>query len=209
MNYGELKATFRSMHNRVDPTDDEVDECFTLGLARLARELRVPASEILTESTIPASFTRLTVPSDLKAIIAITVNAKPVTPLPVKQFLQLDRTGSGQPTYFCRMGGYIYFDRTPAEGTTYQILYYGTVGSFASDTDETTLSAKSPDLIITAALTYAGRMWPDDRLQQWEGDYEKWRMDTQDEAYASDGPQAIQPTYQWEPTEADPEGTVY
>lgn len=209
MTYGELKAVFSSILNRTDPTEDEIDDCFTLGLARLARELRIPASEIHTESTIAAAFTRLAVPSDCKSIIAITVADKPVHPLPLEKFLRLDRTGAGQPTNYCRIGQYIYFDRTPDEGEDYELIYYGTIGSFANDDAETTLSIKSPDLIIAAALTYAGRMWPDERLTQFEGDYEKWRQDTQNEAYETDGVMVIQPTYQWEPTEADPEGWVY
>lgn len=209
MTYGELKATFSAILNRTDPTTDEIDECFTLGLARLARELRIPASEIHTESTIAADFEYLAVPSDLKSIIAITVNSKPLKPKPVDQFLKLDRTGSGDPSFYCRIGAKIFFDRTPSEGTAYELIYYGTIGSFADDNTETTLSLKSPDLIIAAALTYAGRMWPDERLPSWEGDYEKWRMDTQDEAYGADGPMQVQPAYEWESTDADPEGWNY
>jgi hypothetical protein len=102
-------------------------------------------------------------------------------------------------------GQYIYFDVTPSEGDDYQLLYYGTVGSLSADDDETTLAAKSPDLIIHAALYYAGKLWIDDRTDGWENDYKKYLQETQDEAYLADGSMAIEPAYRFEATEVDPD----
>jgi hypothetical protein len=209
MQYSDMKTVFSSILNRTDPTAAQITNCFTLGMARIARELRIPASEILTESTVPADFERLSVPSDCKQIIAITVDAEEVVFKNVRDFLKLDRTGAGIPEYWTRMGQYIYFDKTPPEGTDYQLLYYGTVGTLSADDDEPTLAAKSPDLIIHAALTYAGRIWVDDRKDSWEADYRMYLQETQDEAYLADGPAQVEPAYTFEDTEADPDGVRY
>lgn len=204
MTYLELKTTFSDILTRTDPTAAQITTCFTLGFARIARELRVNESEQMYNTPISAAFVRLTVPTDLKSVIGIFLAGKPVEYKTPRDFLTLDRTGAGQPSFWTRIGAFIYFDTTPDEATVVEMPYYGTIGSLVSDSDTTTLSTDSPDLLIYAALTYASKIWIDERAEQWEADYQNFLTSAQYSNDYADGPMVVQPMYAFEVTEADP-----
>lgn len=68
-----------------------------------------------------------------------------------RDYLSYVTSSTGQPTIFCRFGGYIYVARTPDEGYTVQIDYYKQPAKVADESS--TLPFSNMDGLFTATVT--------------------------------------------------------
>jgi hypothetical protein len=188
MIYSEIRTQFKAILNRRDCTDALADTFLDQALLRCTRELRITSQETSTSLTVADPYVGLAVPSDLKQIIAMTVEntggkEQKIVQYPLARFLEMDNTATGEPEVYARIGDYFQFRPTPATGTVITLYYYGELESFTGDADDTPLSLIAPDLLIYAALSYASDYFMDDRGQAFEGRYEQIRQAVQDEAY--------------------------
>jgi len=188
MTYSEIRTQFKAILNRRDCTDALADTFLDQALLRCTRELRITSQETSDSLTVADPYVGFPVPSDLKQIIAMTVEntsgrQKKIIHYPLARFLELDNNATGEPEVYTRIGDYFQFRPTPAVDTVLTLYYYGELESFTGDSDDTPLSLIAPDLLIYAALSYASDYFMDDRGQAFEGRYGQIRQAVQDEAY--------------------------
>lgn len=198
MNYAALKAHFRSVLNRRDITDSLVTTFLEQAIARAQRTLRLPSMERLDLVTVGDTFDGIDIPSDMIELIAVYVDQRKLRQVGLGSFLELPQ-GAGTPAYYTRLTNKIMINPAPAEGTVIKILYYGEFEPLVSDTDETTLSAIAPDLIVYGALSYAADHFLDERKADFEARFAQAMAEIMAQAVDTDwggGTMAISPAYQ-------------
>ena len=176
MNYGEIRTQFKAILNRRDCSDALADTFLNQSLQRCTRELRVTSQEAVATLTVADPYVGLPVPSGIQQIIAVTAAvasgvSRKLKQLPLSLFLEQDAAYTGSPVYYARIGSYLQFRPTPAEGTELTLYYYGDFEPFANDSSETELSLIASDLLIYGALSYAADYFMDDRGQAFEARY--------------------------------------
>jgi hypothetical protein len=189
MNYGELQAQFEGLLKRRDMTPTQSSIFLQQGVSRVQRVLRIPPMEKSIAVTYDGLFFadgRLPVPNDFLRLIAITARAPDGTEYEVKQkdlaTVLKDRSGSGCPRSFTRRGGVWEFGPMPPVGTVFRIDYYDEFPALSTPTDENFLTAGPTDLVIYAALTYAGEWFVDKRTPVWEQRYQSIVNEIQNQA---------------------------
>jgi hypothetical protein len=180
MNYGELKAQFAGLLNRRDLTSSLQTTFVQQGIAKVQRQLRVPAMEKVVAVVIgPATYAvapsiGLPIPSDLIQLIAISVyDATGVFQgtldgVDIETCKLTAITTGAIPRVYAREGGSWVFGPTPATGMTIRIHYYTEIGAMVADADSTTMSEVCPEVFIYAALGFAGDYFMDARTQGWK-----------------------------------------
>lgn len=192
MNYGEIRTQFRSILNRSDCTNGLADTFLNQAMLRAAREARVQQQQAVSSGT-PSSGV-YAVPSDLKQVILITVDGKPLQSRTLLQFTSLEAQ-AGQPIYWCRVNDEYQFWPTPADTAAVEVFYYGDYEAFTGDNDETELSAIAWDLIVYGGLSYAADHFIDERAERFEGRYQQILQSVQDTSQTEDGETEMQPAY--------------
>jgi hypothetical protein len=173
MNYGTLKTNFQSILNRRDITPTQVETFMGFGIQRIQRELRVPAMEKkvyhLTDGT-----PTVPIPTDLLELISLThitaYRADKLVKVDIERGLQASMQ-PGDPTVFYRDVGNFILGPCPPAGQQIHYNYYADASNLGADTDFNWLTDAAPDLLIYAALTYAGDFFLDERLQRFENRY--------------------------------------
>jgi hypothetical protein len=94
-----------------------------------------------------------------------------------------DRWGNqtGNPRSFTRRGGVWTFGPIPQAGTTVRIDYYDEFPALSAPTDANYLTASS-DLVIYAALSFAGDWFVDKRAPAWENRFQGIVSEIQNQA---------------------------
>lgn len=180
--YGEVKADFLSLLNRRDITTGETTAFLQNAIARIQRNLRIPAMEAGVDLEIDADYsTGVSIPTDYLQLIRI-VNS---------QGKELDRAdmstvkslalASGVPTVYARQGAYWVLGPAPTEGETLRIDYYAQFAAVSEAADENTLTIIAPDLIMYGALSFAGERFNDKRQPAWEQRYQTSFVELQDQ----------------------------
>jgi hypothetical protein len=179
MNYGTMKTRLRSLLNRDDVTDDQIDTYFTQGLQRIQRDLRLPHNErVAIVDTSTADVSQIAVPADwfeTKVFLGPNgeIDFKDIGSWAAIATTDLDSTVYNSergliPFAYTRIGSYFYVKGSIPMGSTAQLIYYGPESGFTDDSTETTLSKIAPDLIVYAAMTYALDDADDDRAPKYE-----------------------------------------
>lgn len=189
MNYGELQAQFEGLLKRRDMTPTQSSIFLQQGVSRVQRVLRIPPMEksvAVTYDGVVFTDGQIAIPNDFLRLIAITATAPDGTEYEVKQkdlqTVLRDRTGSGCPRSFTRRGGVWEFGPTPTVGTVFRIDYYDEFPTLSAPTDSNFLTAGPTDLVIFAALTYAGEWFVDKRTPVWEQRFQSVVAEIQNQA---------------------------
>jgi hypothetical protein len=173
MNYAQVKSQFQGILNRRDITPSQVETFMGLGTQRIQRELRVPAMEVKVY-TLTDGTPNITIPGDLLELISLThvtaYRADKLVKVDIERGLRASMQ-VGDPTVFYRDAGNFVIGPCPAAGEKIHVNYYIDASDLVADIDRNWLTDATPDLLIYAALTYAGDFFLDERLQRFENRY--------------------------------------
>lgn len=105
-----------------------------------------------------------------------------MTRIPHREMLDFKiATVAGLPDHFTRVGADILLYPEPSSGVV-TLNYYRTFDTMSADNDENILAKIASDLIIYGALVYAGDYFLDERAQLYEGKYQQFFMEIQEQA---------------------------
>jgi hypothetical protein len=201
MDLSTLRTNFKRAIIRTDITDAQCDLYIAMAQSRAERVLRVPANEKTAEYTIAATYAHPTVPSDLLEAKAFYTNNIVIRKKPLKEVIQMaDTNGTEEVStvkYYTREGNKFRLFPRPAEGVVLTLVYYGEFTDMVADTDESTLAAIAPDVLIYGALVYAATDYADERKGEFEAQYKIYLqevMDLQQDDEWGDGPLQIEPS---------------
>lgn len=176
MNLGEVKAQFKLLLNNsvVNNNSTLVTTFVNQGIMRIQRELRVPFMEKQILYTIPETYTKLAIPSDLLELIAIQVDRDGDGVLEYElQRVDMNRVMSasqepGVPVVYARQGGAWHLGPRPTAGSKVLITYHAEFAPLAGDNASNTATKIAWDAIVYAGLVAAAEYLIDDRLPVFE-----------------------------------------
>lgn len=201
MNYGDLKSHFNDLLNRSDITTTLTTRFIDQGIARIQRQLRIPANEKVQTYTLSAQTSSVTLPTDFLEIISLYHSTNELERVSMRRFRELSGSVySGKPQYFARQQEKLQVYPEPSDGDLV-LYYYGEFAAMSADSDENVLAQVAPDLIIYAALTYAADYYLDERAELFEAKYQTFFNEIQEQANDQElqgGTQAILPAYSYE-----------
>jgi hypothetical protein len=88
--------------------------------------------------------------------------------------LQVSYSASGQPKYFCVIGGQIRVLPTPDTSYVSELIYYGKLSKLSTSNTTNWLLTLSPDVYLYGSLLQAAPYLQDDaRIQVWAGLYQR------------------------------------
>jgi len=182
MNKGAIRTHFKALLNRSDITDALADTFVDQGLSRIQRTLRVPSMEKIQAYTISSQTAKIVVPADLLEILDIYHGNNILTRVPLHEMLTMKATGqAGIAKFFTQQGGDVILFPEPTSGVV-NISYYGQFAVMAQDSDENSIAAFASDMIIYAALTYAGDYYLDERANIFEQKFVGFMLEVQEQA---------------------------
>lgn len=204
MNYGELKAQFEGLLKRRDMTPAQSDTFLQQGISRVQRVLRIPPMEksvAVTYDGVIFSNGEIPLPGDYLRLINISVNdeAEPLKMADLGTVLSLIKNGPGAvPSRYVRRGGSLVIGPAPRVGDTFRIDYYNEFPSLSAPGDSNFLSVSADDLVIYAALSYAGDWFVDKRAASWEARFQSIKAEIDDMAAQDELINAeVSPAYCW------------
>jgi hypothetical protein len=195
MNLGDYRTLFQGWLNRSDCPNSLADTFMARAIARIQREVRIPAMEASYTPALGADGTWATVglPDDyiaMKDVVGDNILVYPVT----LDRLLLQPLQPGRPQFYTRVMGTLQFRPWPTQSLT--IYYYGQFGSLVADTDTNALLSAAPEVLLWAQLAYAGDFFKMDEKAQWEAQYEGERDALVQQGLDADffnSPQGVQP----------------
>lgn len=180
MSYAQVRSDFMTILNRQDLTTAQADVFMGQAMQRITRTLRLPSLEralLVTPTDNP--MVQMPVPVDLIQVIdvlapdpisfAATGKMTPLKKLSYRQLMA--RNDTDMLGAYARFGTQIYFRGPIGIGSQLQFLYYGNASAITDDTQDNELTAGVPDLVIYAALKYAGDFFEHPLTAQWEQTY--------------------------------------
>ena len=179
MTLGELKTQFKGLLNNtvVNNNNTLISTFINQAIMRIQRELRVPFMEKQILYTIPEGYTKLAIPSDFLALIAVMVDADNDGILEY-QLQRRDLTNvvrasqlPGHPTVFTRQGGSWILGAKPSTGDKVLIHYYAEFAPLADDTATNVCLMVAWDAVLYGALSAACDYLTDERAANYEGRY--------------------------------------
>ena len=198
MNYGDIKTHFDALLNRSDITAALTTTFIDQGIARIQRQLRTPLNENVATYTISGATSQVTLPQDFLEIISLYFDDTELKRVPMSKFRTFaGNPYTGDPIAFTRQQQNLLLHPQPSSGDL-TLYYYGEFAPMTQNSDENTLAAVAPDLIIYAALTYAADYYLDERAELFEGKYNQFLSEIQEQANDQElngGVQSIQPAY--------------
>jgi hypothetical protein len=198
MNLGQVRDRFIALLNRDDLDTPQADEFLSLGLGRIQRELRAPLMERVHYVDVVGEYLEtMQLPPDYLEGIDVLVNG---TPLDRDSFRGLMKRATAlgmQPAYYARYRNTLYLRGAVPPGMRVELLYYGEFTPLQTDADDNELTLSAPDLLIYAALSYAGDHFQHDSRAEWEARYVSLLAALREQARADEfsGNMAIQPAY--------------
>jgi hypothetical protein len=175
--YAELKASVADWLNRSDLTS-AITDFVSLAEAQMERDLRTRQMIVRANATINTEYSAL--PDDyLEAKSFKLTGTNPISPLVFQTInamddLQVSYTSSGQPKYFCVIGGQIRVLPTPDTSYVSELIYYAKLSKLSASNTTNWLLTLSPDVYLYGSLLQAAPYLQDDaRIQVWAGLYQK------------------------------------
>ena len=181
MTLGELRAQFSAILSRRDMRPELATTFIKQGISRLQRQLRAPCLEKLSflTPTMPAS--AFDVPADLLEIKEIVVNGEHLEAVSWRRVPSAS-SAAGQPRGYTRVGPRILLHPPMAPGGELILHYYGEAAPLTGDTSANELTAAVPDLVIYAALSFAGDFFMHDSQSSWEARFQTMLQEALDQA---------------------------
>ena len=175
--YAELKASVADWLNRSDLTS-AITDFVSLAESQMERDLRTRQMIVRANATINTEYSAL--PSDyLEAKSFKLTGTNPISPLVFQSInalddLQVTYTSSGQPKYFCMIGGQIRVLPVPDTSYVSELIYYAKLSKLSDSNTINWLLTLSPDVYLYGSLLQAAPYLQDDaRIQVWAGLYQK------------------------------------
>jgi hypothetical protein len=175
--YAELKASVADWLNRSDLTS-AITDFVSLAEAQMERDLRTRQMIVRANATVNTEYSAL--PDDyLEAKSFKLTGTNPITPLVFQSInalddLQVSYSASGQPKYFCVIGGQIRVLPTPDTSYVSELIYYGKLSKLSTSNTTNWLLTMSPDVYLYGSLLQAAPYLQDDaRIQVWASLYQK------------------------------------
>ena len=182
MNKGALRTHFKALLNRSDCLNALADTFIDQGISRIQRVLRIPSMEAIQTYAISSQTGSIALPATALEVIDIYHNNSALTRVPLHEMLAMKATGqAGTSLHFTQQGTTILLFPEPPSGTV-NVSYYGPFATMTADTDENALAATSADLIMYAALSYAGDYFLDERGPIFEQKYSQFLAEEQEQA---------------------------
>jgi len=175
--YAELKASVADWLNRSDLTS-AITDFVSLAESQMERDLRTRQMIVRANATVNTEYSAL--PDDyLEAKSFKLTGTNPISPLVFQSInamddLQVSYTSSGQPKYFCVIGGQIRVLPTPDTSYVSELIYYAKLTKLSTSNTTNWLLTMSPDVYLYGSLLQAAPYLQDDaRIQVWAGLYQK------------------------------------
>jgi len=175
--YAELKASVADWLNRSDLTS-AITDFVSLAEAQMERDLRTRQMIVRANATINTEYSAL--PDDyIEAKSFKLTGTNPISPLIFQTInamddLQVSYTSSGQPKYFCVIGGQIRVLPTPDTSYVSELIYYAKLSKLSASNTTNWMLTLSPDVYLYGSLLQAAPYLQDDaRIQVWAGLYQK------------------------------------
>lgn len=175
--YAELKASVADWLNRSDLTS-AITDFVSLAESQMERDLRTRQMIVRANATVNTEYSAL--PDDyLEAKSFKLTGTNPISPLVFQSInamddLQVSYTSSGQPKYFCVIGGQIRVLPTPDTSYVSELIYYAKLSKLSTSNTTNWLLTMSPDVYLYGSLLQAAPYLQDDaRIQVWAGLYQK------------------------------------
>lgn len=167
MNKLGIRNQIKALIARNDTTDAVIDTFIDQAVARIQRNLRVPAMEkayitVTTEDNPGTIF----LPQDFLRLKHLYISNAPIEYTDVSTFMRTQDAPGNTPKIYTRVQGSYLLKPTPPVGLSITMIYYGEVPDLVSDTDTNFLTEIAPDLVVYTALTFAADYYIDDRKQQ-------------------------------------------
>jgi hypothetical protein len=175
--YAELKASVADWLNRSDLTS-AITDFVSLAESQMERDLRTRQMIVRANATVNTEYSAL--PDDyLEAKSFKLTGTNPISPLVFQSInamddLQVSYTSSGQPKYFCVIGGQIRVLPVPDTSYVSELIYYAKLSKLSNSNTTNWLLTLSPDVYLYGSLLQAAPYLQDDaRIQVWAGLYQK------------------------------------
>ena len=201
MDLSTLRTNFKRAIIRTDITDAQCNTYISLAQSRAERTLRIPSNEKTATYTIGATYAHPTIPNDLLETKVLYSNNVVIRKKPLKTIIQMaDPNGTEEVSsvmFYAREGNQFRLFPRPTEGVEIKVVYWGEFFDMVEDTDENTLAAIAPDILIYGALTYAATDYADERKGEFNAQFllhmdEVLMLQNDDEW--GDGPLQIEPS---------------
>lgn len=201
MDLATLRTNFKRALIRTDVTDAQVDVYLALAQSRVERILRVPANEKMVTYTIVAPYAHPIIPSDLLKVKSLSYNNVVIQKIALKDII---RSASDDGTeevstvkWYAREGNTFRLYPRPAAGAVIDLVYWGEFTDMVDDTDENTLAAIAPDVLIYGGLVYAATDYADERKTAFNEQFQLHLsevMDLGQDDEFGDGPLQVAPS---------------
>jgi len=199
MNLGQVRTRFQTLLNRDDCDGDQADEFLSLALGRIQRELRAPMMERVHYVDVSGEYLEtLQLPVDYLEGIEVLVNGTPLRRESFRGLMQRATALGNSPCLYARYRNSLYFRGSIPPGMRVEVLYYGEFTALSDDAADNELTLSAPELLIYAALSYAGDHFQHDLRAEWEGRYVSLLTALQEQVRADEfagGSMAINPAY--------------
>ena len=202
MTFNDMLARFSSIFRRDDCLAPEATVFLTDGIARIQRECRLANMERQSVITTISLTDFIMVPQDLLEIVDVFVPdqdtgfPRALTKLSYRRLMAIDP--STAPRAYARLQSQIWFRGPVPANTNIQLVYYGEFSPFTDGTATNEISATNPDLVIYAALSFAGDSYQHPAVDRWEARYQQILGQTQQQSADLDwqgGPMTVQPMW--------------
>jgi len=202
VSFNSVVASFTTLLNRNDCTAAQANLFVQQAMNRIQREVRLPCMERLQVITSTGSLSQFPVPNDLLMLQDILVpgandgTMRPLKKVPYRQLVRMAPTA--WPTSYARFQNLFFIAGAVAAGTPVQVLYHGQFTAISDPTQDNEITASEPDMIVYAALSYAGDYFEHPNTDRWESKYEGIRESLKslaEDLEMNGGPAAVQSMY--------------
>ena len=185
MNLSQITTQFTGLMNRRDLAGNSslVTNFLAAAQTRINRDLRCPANEKWVNITIASNYTGLVIPNDYLELIGIYPNADwrvRCRMEKLERVLNYAAFGTDRSLLYARQGGQWILGPAPNVGDVITLGYYAEVPALVNPTDTNIVSLIAWDLIVYAALSYAGEFYNDKRTGAFEARYQQILADLND-----------------------------
>ena len=198
MVFSDFQTIFTNWLNRSDLDAPTMNIIIDRAMARVNREARLTGME---RTYTPAAdqpdgtWLNIAIPTDFIAMEYFMADGRMIDPCTLGQVLRMPNV-AGHPRGFARQGGYWLLKPRATHNVT--VVYYGQFDPLVNPTDTNSLLAAAPEVLLWAALSYAGDFFKMEETQTWEQRYQdelsKLQQQSQDADFFA-SPQGVVPAH--------------
>lgn len=181
MTLSEFKTEFMAVLNNRLCTTTLRDLFINQGLLRIRRELRSRVIEADETFTVADPYTGVPLPDDYEELRDLIFDGSQLPKRDLTTVLQL-ALQTGRPIAYARQGDKWLLGPQPVVDDEIEILYYASADIPSTDGASNSFLNTHNDLLLFAALSFAGEHFVDRRLERWEGRFQSTMQAINDKA---------------------------